>query len=136
MDMIISIIVLLLAIFLRGVLSVRASKIKHGDEFDFKFYFDIKHCFRWIVHLLSSALGYLMLPELFDLIRFMYPKCEDYMVLGAFAIGFAGYDFIKILENACLWGADKLKIPLREWVSSDPTPEQLEVTKAKNDEKK
>jgi hypothetical protein len=131
--MITSIVVLVLAIFLRGVLSVRSSKIKHGEDFHFKYYFDLKHCFRWIVHIVSSAIGYFILPNVFALIRYWYPTSEDYMVIGAFAVGFAGYDFIKILENACLWLADKWNIPLRKWVSSDPSDEDLAIAALKKE---
>lgn len=118
---IIEIAALILAIVLRGIDSINKHQKKHKEDFKFSYYFDFKHCFRWIIHILSSILGYLSLPNLLLLISIYfevsYDRLISLMVLGAGIIGYLGYDIIKLLETISLWIFDKLGIPLRNKVT-------------------
>ena len=57
-----------LAIFLRGLYAMQRHVKKHADAFDWRSYFDFKHTFRWLLHLVASTIGYFTLPELLKIL--------------------------------------------------------------------
>lgn len=112
--------VLILAILLRGIVSVRKHQEKHQEEFNFKYYFDLKHSFRWILHITSSIISFLVLPDLFNLIKLFY-ECDfnSFALLSAATVGFLGYDVLRFLEFITFYLADKSNIPLKKWVTKN-----------------
>lgn len=113
----ISIVILILAIFLRGAKSVDSHRSKHKHRFAWSYYFDVKHCIRWAVHLTSSVLGYLTMPFFIDLVHHYVAGLEGLDLIFPGVVGFFGYDFWRVAEKLLFLVADKIGIPLKEAVT-------------------
>ena len=70
-------------------------------DFEIHKYFDVKHVLRWSIHATASIIGLLTLPEIF--VNYIQPKYFDgfafWSLLGSTAIGWLGYDIVKIIEK-------------------------------------
>lgn len=116
-----SLIVLVLAILLRGIASVKSHKGKHGSDFDFGAYFDFQHCFRWLLHIIAAAVAYINLPEILALVSSYYGEVySGLMGIGAGIIGYLGYDLIRLAERFSFWLSEKTGFPLKDVVKAKP----------------
>ena len=93
------IVVLILAVVLRGLIAMQDFKTANGVPFTLQSYFDLRHSIRWLIHLISSTLGYIAMPELFHLFTPYYAGIEKFSIIMTGIIGFAGYDLIKFIEK-------------------------------------
>jgi hypothetical protein len=93
------IIVLILAVFLRGLIAMNDYKTAKGVPFTLSGYFDLKHSLRWLIHLTSSTICFIALPELFHLLTPYYEGIEKFTIIMTAIVGFAGYDLIKFVEK-------------------------------------
>lgn len=105
---ILSIIVLSFAILLRGVVSIKKHIQIHGDNFSFKSYFDVKHSIRWVLHIISSILCFIGMPELLILVSKWVPGVENFIVIPTALIGYIGYDLIRWFEFLSMIGVKKI----------------------------
>ena len=111
-------IILFIAIFLRlvFVLNLKNEELTaQGKNFDFSKYWDFKHLSRWTIHVLSSLLIILVLPELFvDIVQKRYfSELTEWTLFSSGVVGFLGYDSIKIFEKAGLLLLSKVGIKLK-----------------------
>jgi hypothetical protein len=103
-----------LSVLLRFLVEINLKSIKieevKGGKFSFKAYFDIKHIIRWIIHLISSLLGLLVLPRLF--VNHVYNKYDigitDWTLLGTLVVCLVGYDLFKIGGKVLLYILNKI----------------------------
>lgn len=98
-----------LSILLRFLVEINLKSIKieevKKEKFSFKAYFDTKHIVRWVIHLISSLLGLLVLPQLF--VDYVYNKYDigitDWTLLGTLVVCLVGYDLFKIGGKVLLY---------------------------------
>jgi len=121
-----SILVLTLAIMLRGLVAINKYKSKYKSGFSLKEYFDIRHTIRWFTHLVSSVVGYLVLPEGLLFLEQYVPGAPNYFVLGTGIVGYVGYDLIRWLEQISLKIIGKVDSSIEGKVTNRPEPAKKE----------
>lgn len=107
--MLISIIVLIFAIILRGLVAMDDFKTVNNVPFTFSGYFDSKHTLRWLIHLFSSVIGFLAMPEIMHFLTQYISWIEKLTILLTTLIGYAGYDLIKWAEKLVKKKAKKIE---------------------------
>ena len=107
--MIVSILVLVIAIILRGLVAMNDFKTVNNVPFTIGGYFDARHTIRWLMHLCSSLIGFLAMPGLFHLLTPYYAGVEKFTIIMTTAIGYLGYDLIKWVEKLAKKKAKKIE---------------------------
>ena len=92
---------LFMAALVRFMFAINAKIKEKKENFDFAKYFDPRHLVRWVGHLITASTFLLFVPELWvDYIAPKYlPELAYWSFAGDFALGFAGYDLVKIAEK-------------------------------------
>ena len=90
-----------LGLILRFLRSVSSHQKKHRLDFELSKYFDFKHVSRWLIHLVSSLIALMVLPEIF--VKYIQPKYFDgfpiWSMFGSAVIGWLGYDIVRFIEK-------------------------------------
>jgi hypothetical protein len=107
--MLTSIIVLILAIVLRGLVAMGDFKTVNNVPFTISGYFDARHTIRWLVHLCASVIGFIAMPEIMHFLTQYVSWIDKLTIILTTLIGYSGYDLIKWAEKIVKKKAKKIE---------------------------
>ena len=103
------IVVLILAVVLRGLVAMGDYKTVNNVPFTISGYFDLRHSIRWLMHLCASVIGFIAMPELMHFLTQYISWIDKLTIVMTTLIGFSGYDLIKWVEKLVKKKAKKIE---------------------------